>query len=206
MHLIRSAFEAWRRKTGNLSPMSPRSVQRMKECNSFQSRPEIFARSSTNEQHNAAFLARHPLRVTYRGAFVYLVVAFFTVSALIAAVFAYGYFGPGGVAEQQSILGSMQGIEMEYRAKILATPFSLDIVSGGNKLRLVAIGTFDRRFPYAWIEVSRQQKIDDSIFSFFMVGRNPKLDVSCSQVSAFLSKEFTVPAVSSYLKQQCHRG
>jgi hypothetical protein len=118
-------------------------------------------------------------------------------------IWIYGFFGPGGVTEQKSIFGAMQGVEIEYRGRKLNTPFFLDVKSGSYSLRLVALATNDSKFPYAWLELSRQLRLDDSPHNFYMVAGEGKIRVSCEDVNRILMEEKVAPAVAAFLKQQC---
>ncbi len=128
------------------------------------------------------------------------------IAGLCAAgsVWAYGFFGPGGVTEQQAILGRMQGIELENRGRKLQTPFLMDADAGGRRLRLAAFSTAQARFPYAWVELSRQVHLDDGpAHDFYMVPGDATLVVACQDVDKLLASEKVVRSVEIFIKAQC---
>jgi len=159
-----------------------------------------------------AYTPRHELKLfglfSVGKMFAAVALSFIAILAAGMAIWAYGFFGPRGITEQKAIWGSMQGIEWKYRDKQLATPFLLTIPTAGYTLHLLALSTRNKRFPYLWLELSLQWKLDDSPNQFFMMNIETPLDrpvVSCIAIDKLLARENVTPAATRFLKNSCQR-
>jgi hypothetical protein len=124
------------------------------------------------------------------------------IPPIAIAIWAYKFFGPQGITEQKAIAGKIQGIEWEYRYKNLATPFLLTATAAGYPLRLVALPTNDRHFPYLWLELSLQWQLDETKDQFFEIG-TAKPIVSCAAVRKLLDTEKVTLAAQRFLQDNC---
>jgi hypothetical protein len=124
------------------------------------------------------------------------------LSMLGLSIWAWGFFGPRGFTEQKAIWATMQEVELRYRDKNIATPFLLTVPAAGYPLHLTALQTGDKNFPYSWVELSLQWKIDGSHEQFFMMGPDKPV-VPCAAVQELMSREKMTVAAQHFLTANC---
>jgi|SRR5271154_2643672 len=98
-----------------------------------------------------SYAARHELRLfgifSVGKAFLIAMSPIYAVPVALVAIWAHRFIDPCGAAGQKSICGTMQGIELQYHDKTIATPFLLNSNEGGNRLKLVVYRTRGQHLP-----------------------------------------------------------
>ncbi len=108
------------------------------------------------------------------------------------------FFGPGGTVDQKATYAEMQGVEHYYRDKKLITPFVLESENG---LSLVAVESGDKNFPYAWLDLTLDNREDAD--GVFRVGSAP-WKLTCEQVKGLLATQKISEKVSEFLTHHCN--
>jgi hypothetical protein len=121
------------------------------------------------------------------------------LGAILCGAIFYGWklFGSGGLTDQKAIYAIMQAIELDYRYKVISTPFLIE----ESSIRLVAVASEDKNFPYIWIALNRINPTDPD--GVYKVGTSRPKKISCAEVATVLRQPSISESAKAFLRRNC---